>query len=204
MVDGIDGVGKSTQIEILKKRLIAEGHRVETSRLPGGTEIGEALRSVMLSDLPRTGLTDIYIAMAMNSELSVQVKKWREDNVIVLVDRSPFCLIAYQSFGENADIELASQMFRRAMEMLTPNQVLVYDLPTVVALSRDGIGKHKKDYYTKNGIEFFDRSRDGFKYAVTNFPDHVTLKDIKGMSVDEVAELTYAMLRDTIAKSISE
>lgn len=204
MVDGIDGVGKSTQIEILKQRLMSEGHKVETSRLPGGTEIGEALRNVMLSDLPRTSLTDVYIAIAMNTELAVQVKKWRQDNIIVLVDRSPFCLIAYQGFAEKADLEIASTMFNRAMELLQPEQVIIYDLPTNIALGRDGVSKHKKDYYTKNGSEFFDRTRQGFKYAVSNFPKNVQLQNIEDMSVAEVAELTYVMMRDAITNSISE
>jgi dTMP kinase len=198
MVDGIDGVGKSTQIEELYRRLISEGADVETARIPGGTVIGEALRDVMLSDIPRSGLTDVYIVMAMYAELSTIVKKWRNENKIILVDRSPMSIIAYQGFAEKTNLILVRQLFSRAMELLEPNQVLIYDLPAEIALSRDVINKQKKDYYTQNGSDFFERTREGYKYAAKEFPKNVCLKDIKHKSVNEVAELTYLMLRHAI------
>ena len=204
MVDGIDGVGKSTQIELLNARLVSDGYKVKTARIPGGTIIGEELRVVMLGDSPRGGLTDLYTAMAINTQLALEAKKWRQDNYIVLVDRSPYSLIAYEAFAEAVDLKLTNKLFESAKELLNPDLVIIYDLETKESLRRDAIKKQKRDYFSKHDIGFFEKARKGFKYAVKHYPENVELLDVSGQSVNQVAELTFAVVSNTLTNSLNK
>ena len=103
IIDGPDGVGKSTQIKLTKDWLESEGHSVFATRASGGTGIGKLLRKASLSDNPRTPEVDVYISLAMHTSVGAEINKQKKSGQIVLVDRSPLAIVAYNTFGSNLD-----------------------------------------------------------------------------------------------------
>src|SRR5438045_2788931 len=99
MFDGPEGVGKTTQMHMCAVALEQKGLRVLTTRINGGTEIGEALRAVSLSHSERPTETDFYIIQAMTAAMIAELPKWQRQYDVILIDRSPLSLLAYQVYG---------------------------------------------------------------------------------------------------------
>lgn len=202
MVDGLDGVGKTTQIQLLSKQLQQAGWKVKTSRINGGTPIGEELRTVMLSGTARTGETDLYIAMAMYTALGVQLAKWRDESAIILIDRSPLSIVAYQAYGEKAPLALAEASLAQSLAFLKPDLIVVYDLDTTEALGRDKSKPGQdNDYFTSHDQQFFDDVRSGYQYIADKHKDLVKLIDISGMSSETISAKTLALINSITTAS---
>src|ERR1700679_687500 len=103
MFEGIDGVGKTTQLNMVKEALGQQNWLISTARSPGGTPIGEDLRSVMLESHPRPPMTDLYIAAAIQEALIARTDEERADGPIMLHDRGPLSIAAYQIYGSGVD-----------------------------------------------------------------------------------------------------
>jgi len=197
MIDGLDGVGKTTQIELLAKKYTDAGQAVKTSRINGGTDIGEQLRSVMLGGNPRPANTDLFIAMAMYSALAAQVEQWRlgEKNGLILIDRSPLSLIAYQVYGEQASPELAQQFLDLTLQMFNPSGIIVYDLDAQQALARNkGMPSYVQDYYTSHSPDFFKDVRSGFLDSAKKLSPLVNILDVTGLSPEQVCAKTSQII----------
>jgi dTMP kinase len=102
-VDGPDGVGKTTQIQLLKEWFETRGSIVYLTRMSGGSPIGEKLRNVSLSDTPRPGETDFYISLAMIEAALPEIRRHKNEGHIVLIDRSPLAWLAYNAYGSQMD-----------------------------------------------------------------------------------------------------
>src|SRR6478609_9484651 len=103
MFDGPDGVGKTTQFELAAEALEKQGHKVYKTHILGGTDIGEALRSVMFSTAERPAMTNMHLALAIYYALAAEVEQKRTQGYTVLIDRSPLSLIAFQVYGDGLD-----------------------------------------------------------------------------------------------------
>lgn len=125
-IDGPDGVGKTTQLELAAQTLAEAGHKVHTTRCMGGTPIGEMLREAALSDTERPVETDLYIAMACHHALLQEVLPRRRAGEIILVDRSPISIIAYQVYGDDLDHEAGHAMVNQLIEAASPDLMIVY------------------------------------------------------------------------------
>src|SRR4051794_4239442 len=85
--EGIDGVGKTTQLNLVREELEAEGWAVYGTRNLGGTPIGEELRKTLLSSLERPETTNVYISAAIQEALVAAINGQREAGKIILLDR---------------------------------------------------------------------------------------------------------------------
>src|ERR1039457_7062193 len=86
MFEGIDGVGKTTQLGLARDKLTEGGWSVISLRNPGGTPIGEALRTVMLSSDDRPPMTDLYTSLAIQAALFEAIEAARQAGKIILLD----------------------------------------------------------------------------------------------------------------------
>ena len=140
-VDGIDGAGKSTQIDRLVCHLRKNGCDVITVRDPGSTEIGQRLRSLLLdSNLKMHRRTEAMLFMASRSEMiETTIRPALAEGKSVVSDRFLLANVVYQSVGNHeVSPELLWQMGRLAAGGLRPDFTILLDMPADVAMRASG------------------------------------------------------------------
>ncbi|MCH8557325.1 MAG: dTMP kinase [Balneolia bacterium] len=165
--EGIDGCGKTTQIMLLHERLQREKMPVDVLREPGGTELSEMIRGILLnSDIPMNPVTELLLFSAARSELvSTRVKPLLDQKVIVILDRFYDSTVAYQGFGRGSlPINEINKLNKIAAHGLEPDVTFFLDIGVDEALERqNGTGKGP-DRIERAGGAFFERVRDGYHY----------------------------------------
>jgi dTMP kinase len=161
--EGIDGSGKSTQINLLKKRLEALGRRVVTVREPGGTGISERVRELLLDhrNLEMDRHTETLLFSAARAQLVAEViLPALAEGTIVLCDRFAESTITYQGYGRQLPLQeiVTIQMF--ATQRLNPHLKVLLDVPVEVAAAR--ILGTLADRMERAGREFQERVRRGY------------------------------------------
>lgn len=188
-LDGPEGVGKSTQIHLLAEALTAKGITVYVTRNAGGTPIGEALRTAMLSDTPRPPATDIYISLAMSAALAEDLQHHNEQ--VIIIDRSPLSMVAYNGYGSNfANLALVHEACRDILVSYGLDTLFYLDAPQEIL---DGRRKQRgvTDYFEKQDADFHQRVREGYQKALAdleqNGPHNLAVVKIDAaQSVNEV------------------
>ncbi|HVV26059.1 MAG TPA: dTMP kinase [Candidatus Saccharimonadales bacterium] len=195
--EGIDGVGKTTQLEMAAEDLRGEGWAVETTRAHGGTDIGEALRQVSLSDTPRPVESDMYISLAIHAALVQKIAEYRQQGRIVLIDRGPLSMAAYQMYGDGFDREQGWEYVARELELFAPELNIVYTAAVTVAMERARQrSKAKSDYFESKPEGYFDAARQGYLDAAARFG--ATVLDAE-QSIQQVHAQTMEAIQAALA-----
>ncbi|MCC9645303.1 dTMP kinase [Rhodopirellula sp. JC740] len=184
-LDGIDGVGKTSQIEILAERLRSEGHEVMCVRDPGSTELGTRLRAMLLdSDLEMHRRTEAMLFMASRCEMiESTLRPALADGVIVISDRFLLANVVYQSVGGDVNSELLWQMGRLACGGVQPDTTLLLDLPAEISMQRVG---GEKDRMESRGMDYMAKVRQAFLRELSNAGGQTYVIDASG-TIEEVA-----------------
>jgi len=197
--EGIDGSGKTTQLELARKGLVEQGWPLSTSRNLGGTPIGEKLRGVIKSPLPRPEMANLYISAAIQEALIEAISTERNQGKLVLMDRGPISLAAYEIYGGGLDDETTWRHVDDGMARLKPDLVLIYrsDVPT--ALDRI---KHagQADYFESKSADYFERVAEGYQAAAERYPEVSRVIDAD-RSIDEIHRDTMALIRQVLQPS---
>ena len=168
--EGIDGCGKTTQINHLASwlpisGLIPESARLHITREPGGTALGEALRTLLLhpaGDKAPEALTELLLYAADRSQHITQlIGPALERGDWVLTDRFSGSPLAYQGYGRGLNIEIINTLELIATNGLTPDITLWLDLPVSKSIERRS--KQSKDRIESEGINFLARVAAGFE-----------------------------------------
>jgi dTMP kinase len=189
--DGPDGVGKTTQIKLAQEALEADGRPVVVSRNLGGTRIGEALRDVMLSKIERPEIVNLYISVAIQEALIQDTKARKASGKIVLMDRGPFSLAAYEAYGSGLDKELVWPYVDEGIKGLEPDLTILNESDIGLALKRLKRDGRKADYFESKPRDFFERVVAGYQEAAKRYP--VSKVDASG-SVQEVHQVTMKLI----------
>jgi len=194
MFDGPDGVGKTTQIELAARALEATNYAVYTTRIHGGTPIGEALRKVVLSNLKRHAKTDLFILSGIYNELSEDLRKKRRTGMIILVDRSPLSMIAYQAYGSGLDKARAYQAADEALASFAADLILVYQANSSLFLKRFA---NPADYFQDKPPEYFERVTAGYadaaqRYNAVTIDASKTADEVHAASMEHIRKLLQA------------
>jgi len=201
--DGIDGCGKSTQLALAAKRLIAEGRNVLTTREPGGTVIAETIRSVILSTahaemVPECEL--LLYAAARAQHVREKIAPALEAGAIVLCDRFDLATYAYQGFGRNISLLLLETINVSATGGCRPDCTFLFDIPVELAFSRMAAMKKSRDRLESADREFFERVAQGYKTLAVRDPARVVVFDA-AKSIEELAEMVYGKIMQLMAKA---
>jgi dTMP kinase len=163
--EGLDYSGKSTQVQLLADRLTLQDYRVLILREPGGTEIGEKIRKMLL-DKNNDGMTDaseLFLFSASRSQLIQEVvRPALEGGMVVLCDRYYDSTTAYQGYGRGIPLEVIDAINRYAVGGLVPDVTFFLDIPIREIEKRIYSAKTNKDRMESSGIEFYERTRNGF------------------------------------------
>lgn len=163
--EGIDCSGKSTQLQLLLNYLSGRGCPVLSTREPGGTRIGELLRQILLD--PANGelqsKTEAFLyAAARAQHVAEKIKPALDAGKIVLCDRFYHSTLAYQGWGRGIRHDLLSGLNNLATGGLSPDLVILLDLPPEDALLRLNTKGHAVDRLESETLSFFRRVREGF------------------------------------------
>ncbi len=157
--EGLDGSGKSTQISILKNYLEDKGIKVYVTREPGGTEVGEKIRSILLDpDLTLKPWTEAFLYIGSRVENTEKIKKKLQEGFWVICERYMDSTISYQGYGRGLPINILSDLNRIATSNLIPHVTFLIDIDPYKSLSR----KKNFDRIERESLEFYDKVRKGY------------------------------------------
>jgi len=160
-VEGIEGVGKSTNMDFIHRQLLAAGKDVVVTREPGGTPLGEAIRGLLL-DPEYKGMDpvcELQLMFAARAEhLARVIRPALENGQWVLCDRFTDATYAYQGGGRGIDSGVIARLEELVQGDFRPDMTLLLDVPVEVGLARAG-QRSSPDRFEQEQVEFFERVR---------------------------------------------
>lgn len=178
-LEGPDGSGKSTQAQLLTVFLRQHGYTVLLTREPGGTPIGEQVRSI-LNNLENTAMhprTEILLFQASRAQhVEELIKPHLNKGDLVICDRYADSTLAYQGYGHQVDIAALRQVVEYATSGLKPDLTLLLDLEVEIGLKRrrGGGDWNRLDAYD---LAFHKRVREGYYQLMNEEPERWVLID---------------------------
>lgn len=164
-LEGGEGVGKTTQAALLSAWLTAAGVRHRVAREPGGTAVGEAIRSVVLGrpDLDVSPESELFLILAARAAFVRDVVRPALDaGELVVADRFALSTLAYQGYGRGLDLDEVRRANALATGGLEPDLYLMLDVPAAVGVGRQRHGGKHPDRIEREGDAFRRRVRDGY------------------------------------------
>lgn len=193
--EGIEGSGKSTQIDLLESHLMELGYKVAKLREPGGTLMGEKIRDIFLQDTSEKvdPITEAFLLYASRKHLDQNFLREKiNQGYIVIADRYSDATVAYQCFGKGLEKDFID-LIHNSSNLLTPDLTFYMDISA--EMSRERISYREMDRMESESVEFFDRVRQGYLQIASENPERVISLDAN-KSINE--------LKDKIATKTTE
>ena len=198
-VEGIEGVGKSTNIDVIVGRIEAAGHKVLTTREPGGTPFAEDIRNILMNrhDEPIPEIAEVLLMFAARSfNVNNVIVPALEAGTWVVCDRFTDSSRAYQSGGRGIPMETIDRVADWVHGDTWPDLTILLDAPVEVGMERAG-KRSAPDRFEQERHDFFQRVRECYLQIAVREPDRFvvidTTRDIDEVSSD-VANLIDQML----------
>ena len=196
VIEGAEGVGKTTQAEALLAFLASRDVDVLPVREPGGTAVGERIRAMLLEkgDTVIAPESELLLMLASRAALvqgvvrpALAAGRW------VLADRFDLSSVAYQGYGRGIDPGRVAELNAFATGGLRPDLCLLLDLPPGEGSARQRRSERPLDRFESESAAFLERVRRGYLESVRSLPEAVAI-DARG-SVGEVRERVLAEVR---------
>ena len=198
-LEGPEGSGKTSQIPPLAAYLRQEGYNVLTLREPGGTEISEQVREVLMN-LRNTAMhprTEILLFLAARAQLVEEViRPALAGGKIILCDRYADSTLAYQGYGHGVDLGVLRSLLDFATGGLWPDLTLLLDIETAAGLNRKQNGGewNRLDAYTQ---AFHQRVRQGYLELARSEPQRWQI-----IAADQPFEMVQSALRQAVLRRL--
>ena len=190
--EGIEGSGKSTQIELLRSSLKEEGNAVEILREPGTTQLGEKIRDIFLEKTNEKvdPITEAFLLYASRKHLDQNfLQEHLKNRSIVIADRYSDATIAYQCFGKGLSEDFVQYIHEKS-DLLSPDLTFYLDITAEASKAR--INDRELDRMESESLDFFNKVRAGYLEIAKLNADRVIVLD---------AELSGKDLQDQIFKA---
>jgi dTMP kinase len=197
--EGSEGSGKSTQIARLAAQLQKQKHEVVSVREPGGTELGEQIRNIIVHNSKGDEMcpeTELLLFAAARAQLVREIiAPALLAGKIVLSDRYLDSSTVYQGIGRNLALNPVNQINRFAVGKVMPDLTIVLDVPTKVSLDRiRQRASDVPDRMERENIDFYDKIRAGYLVLAKGMPDRFVV--INGtLKEDAVAKKIWAAVK---------
>lgn len=191
--EGLDGCGKTTQVELLEKKLKENGYKnIKLVREPGSTKVSEEIRNILLYN-KLTDIQRLFLFLASrNIVTNEQIIPSIENGDIVICDRYAPSTLAYQGYGQKAaDIELIHRMNNLACENIHPDLIIFIDVPFNECIKRMKI----EDELEKSSLLLYEKIYNGYKQLAKN-SNWITVDGTK--SVDEISIEIFNILKQRL------
>lgn len=194
-LEGIDGAGKSTSMETVSEFLRGRGVEVLETREPGGTPLGEALRTLLLEreDLPIGAQAETLVIFAARAQhLEDVIRPALDGGRWVVCDRFTDATHAYQGGGRGLGRERIGVLEQWVQQALRPDLTLLFDVPLEVALDRAS-PRARWDRFEAEQVSFAQRVRENYLHTARLEPARVRVIDATP-AVDEVRQRVQQVL----------
>ncbi|ARV60835.1 dTMP kinase [Nostocales cyanobacterium HT-58-2] len=194
--EGVEGCGKTSQIQLTQEWLQSFNTSVVVTRQPGGTELGLHLRRLLLeagSNLIADRTELLLYAADRSQHVEQVIKPAIREGTIVLCDRYTDSTIAYQGWGRGLDINLIDQLNAIATSGLQSDLTLWFDVDVEVGLARKRGGGDKFDRIERETIEFHRRVQKGYAHLAASYPERIVRID-GSLSQEVVQQKVQAIL----------
>ena len=178
-LEGIEGAGKTTQLQVLRQHLQARGIDVCLTREPGGTPLAEKIRELLLDvNTPEMAAdTELLLMFAARADhLANTIRPALARGQWVLSDRFTDASFAYQGAGRGVAAERIERLEEWTQRELRPDLVLLLDLPAKLGLERAG-SRGARDRFENETLEFFGRARQCYLQRASQHPRRYCIVD---------------------------
>jgi dTMP kinase len=179
-IEGIEGVGKSTNVAFIEAQCLAAGHTVLVTREPGGTPMAERIRDLILTTPGEglSGLGELLLMFAARAEhLATLIRPALERGETVICDRFTDATFAYQGGGRGLDVNLIDNLQNIVQGDLRPDLTLLLDVPLEVSAQRIASRGEQVDRFEQERADFFGRVRAAYLEIAANSPERVRVVD---------------------------
>jgi len=193
--EGVDGAGKSTQIERAAARLTAQGVRFIQSREPGGTPLGERIRELVLHEPMHLETEALLMFAARREHLARVIEPALDAGVWVLCDRFTDATFAYQGGGRGLAFDKIAALESWVHGHLAPDLTVIFDLPLEVAATRLAGNGQTPDKFEREQGGFFERVRAAYLTRARQDPARCKVVDASGTPDEVWVEVEAALSR---------
>lgn len=198
-VEGIDGSGKSTYIPELKKVFESLGEEVVLTREPGGTDLAERLREVILNDSMDIR-TEILLAFASRNEhISKVIRPALDAGKVVISDRFTDSTYAYQGYAGGGDLEEIKILENLVQQEIQPELTFIFMVPTEVSKERLAKTGKNPDKFESKEENYFSNASLGYRERAKQNPDRYKIID-SSLSIEETRKQVMKHLNEYIKK----
>ena len=195
-LEGPDGSGKTQQIHLLSEFLESRGSKVFFSREPGGTEIGDQIRNVIM-DLKNTSMnprTETLLFCASRAQIVEEVIKPKlKDGYVVILDRYADSTLAYQGYGHGNDLQTIRQLLNFATGGLKPDLTILLDIDPEIGLTRRKHGGGEWNRLDDYQLALHKRVRAGYLEMAAQEPARWRI-----VSADQPIEVVQSQIQKII------
>lgn len=193
-LEGMDGCGKSTQLEMLARALEDRGLDFVVTREPGGTLLGEGVRALLVSDeiVGISQATELFLIVGARAQHVAEViKPGLACGRIIISDRYTDSTVAFQGYGRGIDLSLINQMNQFATDGVTPDLTIIFDLEPARARARlrsrpvGGL----LGALDEEALDFHARVREGYLMLAASEPSRIRVVDSSGTPEETHAEV---------------
>ncbi len=185
--EGVEGSGKTTQIQRLKEYLTQKGIRCKVTREPGGCSIGEKIRKILLNPDHRemVPMTELLLYEAARAQhVSEIIKPFVEEEGVVLCDRFSDATLAYQGHGRKIDLKWIERLNHLSTQGIRPDVTFLLDCPSNVGLKRAirrnrALKQEREERFEREEIQFHRRVRKGYLAIARKEPRRVKVIDTR-------------------------
>ena len=187
-IDGLEGAGKSTQIDFIKKYLSDRNLDIFLTREPGGTDLGERLRALLLDkniDAMNPDTELLLMFAARNEHVKKVIVPKLEQGIWVISDRFTDASYAYQGGGRGIPLERIEELEKWTLKDFVPDMTFLLDLDVELGLSRVE-QRGEKDRFEEEHKDFFNKVREIFSNRASKYPERIKLIDAS-KNIDETS-----------------
>ncbi|MBI4557777.1 MAG: dTMP kinase [Candidatus Hydrogenedentes bacterium] len=178
-LEGVEGCGKTTQINQLKKYLENRGYPVDVTREPGGTPLAEAIRGLLLNPANHAmaAATELFLYEAARAQhVAERIRPGLQAGKIILSDRYADSTTAYQGAGRGFPKEIVERLHEVATQGTSPDLTILLDVPVEEGLSRVS-RLQKSDRLEQEPVEFHRKVRAEFLRLAEAHPERIKVVD---------------------------
>ncbi len=200
--EGIDGSGKTTQINLLEEKLSQQGISTLILREPGGTKLSEKIRGILLDreNINLSPSAESLLFVAARAQLMAEkIKPSLERNQFVICDRYTDSTVAYQGYGRGLNVEYLEELNKFATDSIQPDITIILDVDPEKAAIR--MASDVPDRLESAGINFFLKVRKGYYEIARRYPQRCVIID-GSKSESEVFELVFKEVNNKLLKEI--
>ncbi len=195
-LEGIEGVGKTTQVQFVAASLRRYGHEVVVTREPGGTALGESIRGVLLAGRPVDidSVSELLLMFAARAaHLHSVVRPSLSAGKSVVCDRFTDASYAYQGGGRSVAEEKIAVLEDLVQAGLQPDLTLLLDAPVALALARTRQRGEAPDRFESEQSEFFERVRHAYQSRAQREPQRIQIIDASKDIAEVSAQIEHVI-----------